>query len=104
MINDLAVLSGARGADRDAGTAFIQDGPVIVDGDISALLKIEILIDGDEGLRHFADRDHARAVGIDLGGHKCFCAVGQRHHHDHGGHANDHPQQREDGPHLIGPQ
>jgi hypothetical protein len=36
---------------------IIEDGAVVVVGDVFALLEGEILVDGDEGLRHLGDGD-----------------------------------------------
>ena len=100
-------LSGGAGALRahgNAGFAIGKDRPVIVVGDVFALLKLDILFDRDEGLRHPADGDHRRAIGVDLRRDKLLGAVGQRDHHDDRSHADDDPEQREDAAHLVGPQ
>ena len=94
----------ATSADRDAGAAIGEHGPVVVEGDVTALLKLEVFVEGDESLRHLADRDHVGAVGVDLGGDECFGAVGEGDHHDDRRDANDHAKQREDTAHLVGPQ
>ena len=94
----------SRRPHRYAGGAIGEDGFVIVEGDVFPLLEREILVHGDEGLRHFADRHHVRAIGLDLAGHKPLGPVGQGDDRDHGCNPDDHAQQREDRAHLVGPQ
>ncbi len=66
VAEDDGALGAAAGAYGDAGAAFINNGAVIVVGDVAAFLEGEVLVDGDEGLRHLADADDASAVGVDF--------------------------------------
>ena len=51
-----------------------------------------------------ADGDHVRAGGLDLGLDLLLRGLAEAHHRDDGGHADDHPQHREAGTHLVAAQ
>ncbi len=97
-------VAATRRANGDAAAAAVKNGAIVVVGDVFALLKLHILVDGHEGLRHLADGDDRSAVRVDLGGDELLGAVGERDHHDDRRHADNDAEQREDGAQFTAPQ
>ena len=64
----------------------------------------KVLFKRNKRLRHLADGDSSRAIGIDLGSDKALGPVGESNHRNHRADADDHAEKRENRAQLIGPQ
>ena len=95
---------GQRRADFLAGFAKFTDGQIVVPGDAFSLLVLEIVIDVGDDLGLLGDTKNVRAEPKNSGGHVLIRAVNQADYGDHGGHADNHPNQREDAAELVSPE